>query len=107
MNYPGLTFRAWLFTCAVDGLEHFVSDVGPEAGRPAVGITGGRSGFYLALCGHQIQVGALVSPPGPLCPRCAQLVKQIRATSGVPDRPPRGGRLRRLLNDLWLGETQR
>lgn len=101
MNYHGLTFRTWSFTCTIDGLDHFVSDAGPAAGT-----TGDRSGFYSALCGHLIQVGALVSPPGPSCSRCTQLIGQIRVTSGVPtDRRARGGRLRRLLNDLWPAES--
>jgi len=96
VNYRALTFRAWSSTCTVDGLDHFVNDTAPAAG------TVSRSGFYPALCGHLIQVGALVSPPGPLCPRCAQLATEIRAFSGgLPDRHRRDGRLRRLLNDLW------
>jgi hypothetical protein len=92
----GRTFRTLSLTCALDGLDHFVSDAGP-----ATKIMG-RSGVHTALCGHLIQVVALVSPPGPVCPRCTQLVTALRAASSSirPVSQRRGGRLRRLLGYL-------
>ena len=83
-----------VYLCALDGLDHFVSDDGP-----AIKIMG-RSGVYTALCGHLIQVVSLVSPPGRVCHRCTQLVRALRAASSSSIRPVsqrRGGRLRRLL----------
>jgi hypothetical protein len=87
----GRTFRTLSFTCALDGLDHFVGDDGP-----------GKSGVHTALCGHPIQVVALVSPPGPVCPRCTQLVTALRAASSSirPFNQRGDGRLRRLLDYL-------
>jgi hypothetical protein len=93
----GRTFRTLSFTCALDGLDHFVSDDGPAT------MIMGRSGVHTALCGHLIQVVALVSPPGPVCPHCAHLVTALRAANSSSIRPisqRRGGRLRRLLGYL-------
>ena len=87
----GQTFRTLSFTCTLDGLDHFVGDDAPS-----------KSGAHTALCGHPIQVVALVSPPGPACPRCTQLVTALRAASSNirPFNQRRDGRLRRLLDYL-------
>jgi hypothetical protein len=92
----GRTFQTLSFTCILDGLDHFVSDDGLAAKLM------GKSGAHMALCGHLIQAAALVSPPGPLCPRCMQLVTEARAMSSSirPFSQRRGGRLRRLLDYL-------
>src|SRR5918998_217285 len=96
VNPHGRTFRTLSFTCALDGLDHFVNDDGPAT------MIMGRPGVHTALCGHLIQVVALVSPPGPVCPRCTQLVTALRAASSSirPFNQHRDGRLRRLLDYL-------
>jgi hypothetical protein len=70
VGHSGSTFRTLSFTSIVDGLDHVVNDDIPAA----------ESGFPIALCGHFIQVTALVSPPGPPCRYCTQLINSITAT---------------------------
>jgi len=84
VGHSGSTFRTSSFTSIVDGLDHFVTDNIPAA----------KPGLPTALCGHLIQVTALVSPPGPPCPHCAQLINSITETSKI--RLPRRQRDRRL-----------
>jgi hypothetical protein len=96
MRPQGRTFQALSFTCTLDGLDHSVSEDGLAT------KTMGKPGAHTALCGHLIQAVALVSPPGPVCPRCRQRVTELRATSNStrPLPQPRDARLRRLLDCL-------
>ncbi|MGH3566340.1 MAG: hypothetical protein ACRDRH_09960 [Pseudonocardia sp.] len=50
----------WM-TSSDDRLEHAVTD--------DTGVRGAK-GRYRAVCGHLVSPRALVSPPGPACPRC-------------------------------------
>ena len=84
MGHSGSTLRTLSFTSIVDGLDHYVND----------NTNAAKSGVPTALCGHLIQVTALVSPPGPPCPHCAQLINSMTATSKT--RLPRCRRGRRL-----------
>lgn len=91
-RYPNR--RASSLTCTIDGFDHLVSD-----DAAVVGITIGR-GIHPALCGHQIYVAALVSPPGPICPSCVQFTKDCEARGAAAARNQRHGlraRLRGLL----------
>jgi hypothetical protein len=84
---PVSTFRTLSFTSIVDGLDHVVNDDIPAA----------KSGLPTALCGHLVQVTALVSPPGPPCRYCAQLISSITATSKTrPSHHRRGCRPQQL-----------
>ena len=51
----------WM-TCAVDRLEHAVTDEEFAAGR--------QRGCYRAVCGHSVMVRAMVSGPGRRCEEC-------------------------------------
>lgn len=71
MQPGGSAWTGPSLTCTADGLDHLIS-----ADAAAQGIAA-RQGTYTAICGHLIYVAALVSSPGPLCPRCAQSVTQV------------------------------
>jgi hypothetical protein len=84
VEHSGPTFRTLSFTSIVDGLDHVVNDDIPSA----------KSGFPTALCGHLVQVTALVSPPGPPCRYCTQLINSITVTRKTrPSHRRRGCRL--------------
>ena len=80
MNPHGRTFRTLSFTCALDGLDHFVSDDGPATKSI------GRSGVHTALCGHLIQVVALVSPPVRYVPAARSWLRRLEQRAAGCDR---------------------
>jgi hypothetical protein len=93
----GPQVRTSSFTCAVDGLDHAVSDDAAASGLAA------RQGIYTAVCGHQVHVSALASSAGPACPRCAQLINDVAPPTASPQRHRHRRRrtwLRRLLHPL-------
>lgn len=73
------TWMVWV-TCAVDGIDHAVTDE-----NMSTGVNAGR-GHYTAVCGDSVVPAALTAPPGQACSRCAAVLRH--PTCNPPEERP-------------------